>query len=588
MRYTVTLLLCLAMLGKAHLASSQAVNLALSAVATHSGGGASPNYGPALYNNGVIPPPNSAGILLWGWVSTNGWIEFTWPSPQMVAKVKLHKQNRPLTNATLQYWNGSAYVNIMTYSSTTNNITDSMVFPPVQTTKIRLANCLATTNPSGNPNHGEIEIFGPAFPNDMSATAILSPVSASQQCYFGGTQVKVMIWNAGSDPQTNFPVYANYSGPGGSGTITSMYTGTLNPGMFDSLVVGTINSQPGNYNLFAYAGLAGDQFNDNDTTGTISFAILPPVNGPEAISDTVCLGDAAQLQALGPVGTQFNWYSASSGGNLMHSGPVLNFPSLVQDTTLFVTATLNGCESVTVQVNAVVGPPPVVSLGNDTSFCESLPLILDAGNPGGDYTWSTGDTTRSIILTNQSGTYWVTVDKYCLGSDTVQVDIAPLARVNGISYIRMGHTYHFSPTNPQFVDNYFWDFGDGNTSTLQSPVHSFSYAINVESQVRLIVSNVCGADSVGREVPTSIVAIEGGDEQIQVYPNPAKDLVTIDAGRVQMKLIQVLSATGTVVAKQEVNDVKATLSIQHLPSGNYFIRIQHAEGVMNERLQIVR
>ena len=55
-----------------------------------------------------------------------------------------------------------------------------------------------------------------------------------------------------------------------------------------------------------------------------------------------------------------------------------------------------------------------------------------------------------------------------------------------------------------------------------------------------------------------------------------------------MKLIQVLSATGTVVAKQEVNDVKATLSIQHLPSGNYFIRIQHAEGVMNERLQIVR
>src|SRR5690606_6955802 len=75
---------------------------------------------------------------------------------------------------------------------------------------------------------------------------------------------------------------------------------------------------------------------------------------------------------------------------------------------------------------------------------------------------------------------------------------------------------------------------------------------------------------------------------IQLYPNPATDLVTVDAGKVQIKLIQVLSATGTVVAKQEVDDARATLNIQHLPSGNYFVRIHHAEGVVNERLQIVR
>ncbi len=89
--------------------------------------------------------------------------------------------------------------------------------------------------------------------------------------------------------------------------------------------------------------------------------------------------------------------------------------------------------------------------------------------------------------------------------------------------------------------------------------------------------------------PTSVQSLpESVGIAIQLYPNPATDLVTVDAGKVQMKLIQVLSATGTVVAKQEVNDARATLNIQHLPSGNYFVRIQHAEGVVNERLQIVR
>ena len=74
------------------------------------------------------------GTFQWGWVTTGGWIEFSWPTPQMVAKVKLYKNHRQMGSCTLQYWNGTTYVNIMSYSNPSNtNQIDSMQFIPVST-----------------------------------------------------------------------------------------------------------------------------------------------------------------------------------------------------------------------------------------------------------------------------------------------------------------------------------------------------------------------------------------------------------------------------------------------------------------------
>lgn len=52
--------------------------------------------------------------------------------------------------------------------------------------------------------------------------------------------------------------------------------------------------------------------------------------------------------------------------------------------------------------------PPVVDLGPDVEICEGEVLILDAGNPGSTYMWSTGETTQTINVTVE-GLYWVEV-----------------------------------------------------------------------------------------------------------------------------------------------------------------------------------
>jgi hypothetical protein len=41
---------------------------------------------------------------------------------------------------------------------------------------------------------------------------------------------------------------------------------------------------------------------------------------------------------------------------------------------------------------------PVVSIGNDTSICHNHILVLNAGNPGAQYLWSTGETTQMITI----------------------------------------------------------------------------------------------------------------------------------------------------------------------------------------------
>ena len=47
-------------------------------------------------------------------------------------------------------------------------------------------------------------------------------------------------------------------------------------------------------------------------------------------------------------------------------------------------------------VQVIMHPMPVVDLGPDTALCGSNSLILDAGNPGATYLWSTGETSSQI------------------------------------------------------------------------------------------------------------------------------------------------------------------------------------------------
>jgi hypothetical protein len=73
--------------------------------------------------------------------------------------------------------------------------------------------------------------------------------------------------------------------------------------------------------------------------------------------------------------------------------------------------------------NVLVLYQPVVFLGNDTTILQGQTLILDAGNPGSDYLWSTGATTRTLPV-SVTGTYSVNVSNFCgTDADTIEVSV---------------------------------------------------------------------------------------------------------------------------------------------------------------------
>ncbi|MBR9921196.1 MAG: hypothetical protein GYB31_10190 [Bacteroidetes bacterium] len=105
----------------------------------------------------------------------------------------------------------------------------------------------------------------------------------------------------------------------------------------------------------------------------------------------------------------------------------------------------------------VVSSAPVVDLGPNQLLCESESLVLDAGNPGATYLWSTGEQTQTITLT-ESGLYSVTVTDAngCPGTDDILVTFFPNSSVslsgNESICIGEGATLTITVTGPGPVD----------------------------------------------------------------------------------------------------------------------------------------
>ena len=104
------------------------------------------------------------------------------------------------------------------------------------------------------------------------------------------------------------------------------------------------------------------------------------------------------------------------------------------DSTLSVKATRTGwyrvtasnpCATRTDSVWLRVIPRARAVIPDDTVFCEGAPALIDAGFEGADYRWSTGETTRTISL-SEKGKYWVEIRNRCsAATDTFNLVFVP-------------------------------------------------------------------------------------------------------------------------------------------------------------------
>ena len=129
--------------------------------------------------------------------------------------------------------------------------------------------------------------------------------------------------------------------------------------------------------------------------------------------DTSICADLSYTLTSPITGLSYSWSTGATTAGI----------NVTQDGTYALTVTTNYC----VQTDAVqltVLSIPEVDLGPDTTLCEGEQITLDAGNPGSSYSWSNGSATQQLLVSS-SNTYIVLVDDgFCVGSDTVKVDVA--------------------------------------------------------------------------------------------------------------------------------------------------------------------
>lgn len=142
--------------------------------------------------------------------------------------------------------------------------------------------------------------------------------------------------------------------------------------------------------------------------------------------------------------------------------------------------------------------------------------------------------------------------------------------------------------------NWLWKFGDGATSTLQNPTHT--YVLMGSYLIKKIVTTPAGCiDSAEAIAITRFISDtstgtgkQPDNKEINLYPNPASGLVFINfQPQSDIESITLYDLTGRMLLTQPVLQETEKMDVSRLPEGIYLIRATGTSGIYDKRLAIV-
>ncbi|TVR81554.1 MAG: PKD domain-containing protein [Chitinophagaceae bacterium] len=192
------------------------------------------------------------------------------------------------------------------------------------------------------------------------------------------------------------------------------------------------------------------------------------------------------LSNINPAATSWIW-DFGDGNTSTAQNPLHTYEDEgIYDVSLIVMNDLGCSDTITIADYIMVGEPPIVDfVGTPTQACLEDPIsFTDLSNVGDQWFWQFGDGGTSwdqnpTYTYNDTGSFDVSLITYNLGCpDTLIIPdyiyIAPPRAEFEI--VRSCDTPYFIEFNDLSLapDTWFWDFGDGNTSTDQNPTHTYA------------------------------------------------------------------------------------------------------------------
>ncbi len=234
---------------------------------------------------------------------------------------------------------------------------------------------------------------------------------------------------------------------------------------------------------------------------------------------------------------------------------------------------------------AVNGNVDLYRNNSNVNYPYEVPGVLsitrsNAGNAGNFYyffyDWQVefaSDCGRSPFTVQVNGTG----STAAISQSATQVDLAVSGAVS------------FSDNSTPPATSWFWDFGDGNTSSMQNPSHTYTAVGTYTVMFIADPGSPCSDTTYTTvEVIDNTVAIDDLDGQtLEVYPNPNDGLVNVRlvqsyAAPVRLSLYNALGEKVLSVEMDASKEVQSVLDLQDLAAGTYFLRVQ------SESIQQVR
>ena len=164
--------------------------------------------------------------------------------------------------------------------------------------------------------------------------------------------------------------------------------------------------------------------------------------------------------------------------------------------------------------------------------------------------------------------------------------------------------------------SYFWDFGDGNSSTLAYPTHQYASSglynlclsiVSINGVGDTCMDTYChtvGVDSLGNVYyktngpgfslnvldPATVGLNEELLSGVELFPNPSNGVVTIDLGnQIEGELTwSLFDLKGMNLGNGEVNSSSTKIDLSRLDAGIYLLNVSNGTAISNHKLQIVK
>lgn len=320
----------------------------------------------------------------------------------------------------------------------------------------------------------------------------------------------------------------------------------------------------------SYIKVIGTSFGCSNNDSTL--VNIGGVNASMSQDQNICMGESLTL-FVNATGTSltYQWSAGSSSNSHQNVSPTIttNYRVIVTDYI--------GCQDTVNSTVFVDSPTNVEIIPNVINGCVGGEVTLSAVGAN-EFVWNNEDSTSTItfILEQNTEVELVGYNGTCSEIVTVPVIVKPSPSVvisSNTSSINIGGEITFDNTgsNASYTE---WNFGDGSTSILDNPIHTFSF----QGAHYVILTGFIGGCTATDTllVYVGFAGVEEFKYELKMGPNPTSSIfnASVELKEITNIAVNIYSIAGERVATKSneyTKELHFSYDFSNLTKGIYLI-----------------